>query len=329
MVKKADLVVVDLNARAPALFEIGDAEQALAVHFGVDLAADAETLVRLAKANSVSAMVEIVQMGLRLMAAKTSAADARRPFEELLADYGLGERRAQEAMQLARAVAAEGSARNRDVLLEMGKSKALQFLGAAQDVREKIMSSPEMMADMLEGSTRDFEAQINKLKDEVESLQNATQARTSQQDVEAQGHIVTPDIPYEVSDIRRETAALYKQADLAVAAMADLGPMLLDLQGSDKMDKWLVPTATQAYTAMQGLQAKLAVQLAAWRDTFALEVDGLPPITDAAFYQPEEAVLVATHFDALLGTHLAEGKRRADQRANAAPGKLGRKRKVG
>ena len=53
-----------------------------------------------------------------------------------------------------------------------------------------------------------------------------------------------------------------------------------------------------------------------------------PPITDAAYYQPEEAVLVATHFDALLQTHLALGKKRADQRANAAPGKLGRKRKV-
>jgi hypothetical protein len=180
----------------------------------------------------------------------------------------------------------------------------------------------------LERAARDSEEKLKRIQKEVDSLKSASAAVTSKMDAELQGHIITTDVPPQVTDLRRETAALYKQADLAVKSLADLAQPLVDLHHIQKAQPWVTPSAVQAYTAMQSLHATLAVQMAAWRDAFGLDdVQGLPPITDHAFYQPEEAALVATHFVAMADTHAKEGIKRANQRANEVAGKRGAKRK--
>ena len=111
-------------------------------------------------------------------------------------------------------------------------------------------------------------------------------------------------------------------------SLANLAQPMMELHHIQKAQPWVRPGAVQAYTAMQSLHAELAVQMAVWRDAFGLDdVQGLPPITDHAFYQPEEAALVATHFAAMTDTHAKEGIKRANQRANELAGKRGAKRK--
>lgn len=325
MTKNNDLTVVGKSATVADL-EMSQPEQALADYLEVDLNAHVDRLIERIKEDAKSSVVAALRMGLRLLAIK--AACQHGEFEERLIETGVGRRDATSCMQLAKAYASEGDARRRGALLEMGKTKAVLLLSAMPEVREQMLDSAELLAEALEGTKREFEAQVKALGEKVKTLENAAQAQITRHEVDLQSHIITPDVPPQVSDIRRETAALYKQADLAVRSVANLAQPLMELHHIQKAAPWVRPGAVQAYTAMQSLHATLAVQMAVWRDAFGLDdVHGLPPITDHAFYQPEEAALVATYFAAMTDTHAKEGIKRANQRANDVAGKRGAKRK--
>lgn len=326
MAKKNDLTVTGAKVEPVALLELTDAEQGLADFLEVDMRASVDTQIARLKVDARTTLETALRMGLRFLA--INAACAHGEFEGRIAETGVGRRDVFACMAAARAYAAEGDARRREALLSMGKTKGMALLATKPEVREQIMSSPDLMAEALEGTKREFEAQVKALSEKVKTLENAAQAQMSRHEVDLQSHIITPDVPPQVSDIRRETAALYKQASLAVQSLANLAQPMMELHHIQKAQPWVRPGAVQAYTAMQSLHAELAVQMAVWRDAFGLDdVQGLPPITDHAFYQPEEAALVATHFAAMTDTHAKEGIKRANQRANELAGKRGAKRK--
>ena len=326
MAKKNDFSLVEKNATMVADLQMSAAEQALASYLEVDLTAEIGVLVQRTKDDARIGTEAALRMGLRLLALKSRCKHGE--FEERVVETGVGLRDATRCMQLSQAYAAEGDARRREALLQMGKTKAVLLLSAMPEVREQIMDNADLLAEALEGTKREFEAQVKVLSEKVKTLENAAQAQMSRHEVDLQSHIITPDVPPQVSDIRRETAALYKQASLAVQSLANLAQPMMELHHIQKAQPWVRPGAVQAYTAMQSLHAELAVQMAVWRDAFGLDdVQGLPPITDHAFYQPEEAALVATHFAAMTDTHAKEGIKRANQRANELAGKRGAKRK--
>lgn len=325
MAKKNDIAQFEKSANVLADLEIGEAEQALANYLEVDLKVQAPELLRRCKEDQAAGIRLALRIGLRLLAVKAQCPHGE--FEDQLTGVGIGRSDAASCMQLARAYASEGDVRRRDALLEMGKTKAIALLVQKPEVREQIMNSPELLGQALEGTTREFEAQLSKLKKQNDVLQLVVDNHASRKLIAASKNVVVPDIPHEVTDLRREVAALYQQASLAVQSIGDLPPLIEEAGAQPKADKWIEPTATQAYVALQSLHASIGIQMAVWRDRFGLDVLGLPPITNGAFYGPEEAALVASHFESLAIEHRAEGIKRANRRANEVVGKKGAKLK--
>lgn len=326
MTKKTELAVVDATTHARALPEIGDGEQALADYLEVDLKAHPGALWARCKEDADAGTKTALRIGLRLLALKDASEHGE--FATRMQEAGIGLRDGQNCMRLAQAYAAEGDARRREALLAMGKAKAVRLLGQIPRVREQVFESAELLTDLLDSSKREFEAELKKLKGELERVTNQAEAVASRQAVESQGFIISTSIPYPVSNVRREVAALYKQAELAIGSMGDMPANLLQLQDVKGVQPWVVPTANQMYTAMLSLHATLGAQLASLRETFALtDVSGEFAITDHAYYQPEEAVHVAKHFVALAEAHAERGAKRANQMANDQPAKKGAKRK--
>lgn len=325
MTKEIDTPLVGKTATMVPLLEMSEAERELAAYLEVDLTAEIGVLVHRAKDDARVGTEAALRMGLRLLALKSRCSHGE--FEDCMVETGVGQRDAQGCMRLAKAYAAEGDARRREALLEMGKTKAVMLLSAIPEVREQIMDSPELLSDALEGSKREFEVQLAKLKKRVGDLELEHDNRESRKAIAGAKNVVVPDIPHEVTDIRREIAALFQQAELAVQSMGDLPPLIEEAATLPRADKWVKPTAAQAYTALKSLHAAIGLQMGVWREQFDLDADGLPPITNGAYYQPEEAALVAQHFEALTTAHLAEGIKRANRRANDTPEKRGAKRK--
>lgn len=305
--------------------EISHAEEALAAYLEVDLAAEVGLQLERIKSDARTGVETALRMGLRLLAVR--AACEHGAFEQLVFEAGVGERDAQRCIQLAQVYAAEGDQRRREALLGMGKSKAVVLLGAMPEVRERIMGSPELLSEALEGSKRELEAQIKVLKKEVNNLHAKEEIKASRKANEAESHFVTPDIPYLVTDIRREAAALYQQAKLAIASLHDLAPQLDALHEVKGCMAWAGPSKLQAFTALRSLHASLSVYMAAWVDEHGMTGEDLPTPEHKAFYRPEEAALVARHFEVLAGAHQDAKTKRANRAANDAPGARGAKRK--
>ncbi len=311
--------------QAPAVLEISEAELALASYLEVDLAAAVELQMQRVKDDVRTGIEASLRIGLRLIAMRAKCQHGE--FERLVFEAGIGERDSQSCMQLASAYAAEGDARRREALLGMGKTKAVALLGANPKVREQIMESPELLKEMLEGSTRAAEAQIKELKKTINTLEAKEEIKASRKANEAESHFVTPDIPYLVTDIRREAAALYQQAKLAIASLHDLAPQLDALQDVKGCAAWASPSKLQAFTALRSLHASLGIYMAAWVDEHGMTSEDLPTPEHKSFYRPEEAALVQRHFEALTTAHQDGQTKRANKAANDAPGARGAKRK--
>jgi len=148
-------VVPRNSKRQPvAVLEITDAEISLAEYLEVDLTASVEMLVARVKEDAGNLLLTEIRIGLRLAALKAKTEHGE--FEERLSDIGVGERDARRAMQTARAYAAEGDARRRQQIMEMGKTKGVALLMANPEVRELILSNPDLAQAAVESTKREM-----------------------------------------------------------------------------------------------------------------------------------------------------------------------------
>lgn len=327
MVKKSvDVALIQPNPQTSADLSLTLNEQNFASYLEVDLAAPMDVLLDRARQDAQDGLRASLKLGLRLLGVRSKCEHGA--FSGLLQEADIGERNAQICMQLARAYACEDDPRRMEALLGMGKSKAVALLGVAPEVREKIMESPELLKEMLEGNAREFQAQIKQLQKTVDHLQANQEIKASKKVQEAESHFVSPNIPYLVTDVRREAAALYKQAQLSIASLHDLAPQLDALHGVKGCTAWVSPSKVQAFNALRSLHAQLSVCMINWTDEHGITSDQLPSPEDRAFYHPDEAVMVQQHFEALTTAHLVTATKRAKLAANAVPGKRGRDYKV-
>lgn len=178
-----EVITESESKQAPALvFEIGDAERALAEYLGVDMTAGAPVLLTRAKQSANRAMLSEVEMGIQLLAAKSKTAHGE--FGDLLAEYDIGVDSARRAMRWTRALASEGDARRRKVLLDMGKTNAMALLAAKPEVREQILNDPELAQEAQEASKmgllrllKDKEAQIERHQKAYADLETQLETR--------------------------------------------------------------------------------------------------------------------------------------------------------
>lgn len=159
------------NTKLVSDLEISGAELALAEYLEVDLAAAPEVLLSRVRDNSRSLLIEEIRMGLRLIALKGRLEHGE--FLPAIGEIGVAEHTAQGAMRTARAFAAEGNARLRQQLLDMGKTKGAALLAAKPEVREQILNDPELAQEAQEASKMEL---LRLLKDKEEQIERSQEA---------------------------------------------------------------------------------------------------------------------------------------------------------
>lgn len=169
--KATVLVPGNSNARPVAHLEITDAEHALAEFLEVDLNAEPAVLLNRIKEDSRRLLVSEISMGLRLIALKERLEHGY--FLPAIAEIGIADRAAQGAMQTARAFAAEGDARRRQQLLDMGKTRGAALLAANPDVRQQILDDPDLAREALEASKLELQALLKDKEAQIERHQKA------------------------------------------------------------------------------------------------------------------------------------------------------------
>lgn len=157
------------------------AERALAEFLEVDLAASTEVLLFRVRENSRVLLIEEIRMGLRLIALKESLAHG--DFLPALAEIGITDRAAQGAMRTARVFAAEGNARRRQQLLDMGKTNGAALLAAKPEVRQQILDDPELAREALESSKLGLQALLKEKEAQIERHQKAYADLETQLDI--------------------------------------------------------------------------------------------------------------------------------------------------
>lgn len=159
------------NTHLDAHLEIGAPERALAEYLGIDITASAPVLLARAKQSANRSMLAELEAGIQLLAAKGKTPHGE--FGDLLAEQGYGVRAAQQAMRWAQALASEGDARRRKVLLEMGKTNAVALLAAKPEIREQILSDPDLAQEAAEASKLELQALLKEKELQIERHQKA------------------------------------------------------------------------------------------------------------------------------------------------------------
>jgi hypothetical protein len=144
--------------------EIGEPERALAAYLEIDLNAPLLDLKRRLRMDSQAALLTEIATGLRLMAVKAQLPHGE--FGDALIELEIAERTARTAMQTARAFAAEVDARRREQILQLGKTKGVALLAANPQIREQLLSVPELAAEVSDATTRELQKRIRELENE-------------------------------------------------------------------------------------------------------------------------------------------------------------------
>jgi len=228
MTKKNDLTVIDAEPkREPVpVLEIGEPERALAAYLEVDLNAPLLDLKRRLRVDSQTALLTEIATGLRLMAVKAQLPHGE--FGDALIELEILERTARAAMQTARAFAAEGDARRREQLLEMGKAKGVILLCQKPEVRDQILGDPDLAAQVAEESKRDLQKRIKDLQAERDTAKN--QASALQHEVNILTRTQIPgdgEFDARTFEVRQECAALEYAARVPMDDLETLFEQLL------------------------------------------------------------------------------------------------------
>ena len=330
MVKKITTELVASNAQALAHLEIGEAEHGLAAYLEVDMQSDIDMQIARIRQDAKDGLKTALRMGLRLLAVKAECEHGE--FAQRLNEAEVGAREAQHCMQAARAYAAEGDLRRREALLDMGRTKGMAILAATPAIREQIMNSPELLAEALEGTTREFEAKLAELqasnadlaadRDAIAAERDGALRRLNkrnQRDEDEGG------VPLVMADIRSEIAALVKKAELAIDSFTPLGVELVGYRGHDEAGVWVEPTGRLAIAGLLAL--RLLADGAIKRYAEALDLDyaafeGKPEAL--AFLAPAEILAVAQEWPVLAAVHGHEAALRQHEREQAKPKGKGR-----
>lgn len=300
--------------------EISDEARQLALDMCIDLSGTQDLLIQHAIDRANQSHVLEVEAGLFLLAAKSKCAHGE--FTTIIESYGFSTRRAREWMAIA-SLTAKLPEDERENLLMLGKRKLLTLsqeepefvthLLKSNDVDLKIISSNEMQRLLREEKAAHAQASVELKKTELENeklqsqLQAAIKARADSSDI----------VPPHVSDIRLETAALYKKAELSIDGIARLTPDIHLLDG-----EWALSSARSAFAALQGLIAQAKGVAAELHRTYGADLDGDHSTMERL--TQKELFKCATEYKELIGEHEHEAALRAYERDLEKPKGKGR-----
>ena len=318
------------NTRAPAPLDIGDAENGLADYLEVDMGADVEVQLGRIRQDAKDGLKTALRMGLRLLAVKSACEHGE--FSQRLNEVEVSPREAQNCMQAARAYAAEGDQRRREAVLDMGRTKGMAILAANPAIRDQIMDSPELLAEALEGTTREFEAKLAELQASNEDLAADRDAiaaerdsalkrlnKRSQRDEDDEG------VPLVIADIRAEMVALLKKAELAVGSLYPVGVEAVGLSGHAEAGEWVKPTLRLGVAGLLAVRELIDGSIKSYVEAMGEDSGRLASQPDAlAFLGTNEIKDVAEEYGRLTAVHGHEAALRQHERDQARPKGKGR-----
>ncbi|AXF86421.1 hypothetical protein DTO96_102175 [Ephemeroptericola cinctiostellae] len=315
----------------PARFELTELETSLAQEMDLDLSGDVHHLVHIATQATNQALTLVVESGLLLIAAHSKLTDAERSasgkfttngLRELLDEAGLPHQRAYEAMSMAK-YAASLPPEQRAEMLALPKTKVMLLAQADPEVVADLFGDEDM--DITAISVRELKQRIREEKAaraqstvELKKAESENEKLQRQLDAATKSRADSSDIvPPHVSDIRLETAALYKKAELSINGIAQLTPDIHLLDG-----EWALSSARSAFAALQGLIAQAKGAAAELHRAYGADLDGdhstLERLTQKELFK------CATEYKELIGEHEHEAALREYERDLDKPKGKGR-----
>lgn len=322
----SNIAVLDGEIRSASvrIFEFTSAEVDLAGFFKIDLSGSPADLVNQAAGRANAAVKNIVEAGLFLLAAQERIVSEQSDtsFKDFVEEIGIPRQRAYEYMSYAK-FAATLDEEKRDEIFGLGKIKVLELakadpevvadLFADEDMDIQAISVRELKQRIREEKAARAQTSVELKKTELENeklqaqLQAAVKSRADSSDI----------VPPHVSDIRLETAALYKKAELSIDGIARLTPDIHLLDG-----EWALSSARSAFAALQGLIAQAKGVAAELHRTYGADLDGDHSTMERL--TQKELFKCATEYREIVGEHEHEAALRAYERDLEKPKGKGR-----
>ena len=320
------------NGETAVVLQITESEVELANEMGLSLSADVPNLFKAAVIKQNNAVNLVVESGLLLLEAKhrldcersqsENAETLGATFKDYLADVGLPERRAYEAMCMAK-YAAGLPQDERAEILALPKTKVMLLAQA----------DPEVVADLFADEDTDIQAiSVRELKQRIREEKSAKAQATAElkkaeleneklhkqlAEVNKGRADISDVVPPHVSDIRLETAALYHKAELSIDGIARLIPETHLLDG-----EWALSTARSTFAALQSLIALAKGAAVELHKAYGADLDGdhstLERLTQAEMFK------CAVEYRELTGIHGKEAEKRQYLRDQDRPRGRGR-----
>lgn len=297
---------------------LGDAERALAVRLGIDLAATEDERLSLAVTKTNRAVRLIVEAGVLFLSIKDECEHGA--FTERLDQIGVAPQRAREAMAMAQALARMPADRV-DQFLSLPKTKAMALAAADPLAVEAMLEDGDIDIDLI--GVRALRSRIRELEAAVADRE--VQLETAEAEAKAAKKAAKKDrdseVPVAIFDIRAEAVAQVERSRLAVDEVLALGRDLVNLIEVDGVYQWVDPTARLAAAGLIALQVQIEGALKQFKKAFDLADVKPAPMS---YLTPGEVEEAAKRFADLIAIHQHEKALREWERQQERPRGKGR-----
>ena len=300
----------------------GEREHALALRLNMDLTAPQEDRLFVAVTKTNQALRLVVEAGLNYLSIRDECEHGQ--FLDLLTQAGVDPRRAREAMNLARALAAMPAARV-DEVMSLGKSKVLALANADAEVVEVLLEGGIDKIDAL--SVRAMNDQIRELKAALADTQTERDAAEAeianlQKRIKKSSGPRTDHLPVVIADARGEITALVKQAELCVDSIRVSSAEVMQMNGAAL--EWQGPTLRLAVAGLLAVRVQIDALVGQLVDVLPAGNLGIDTSSPLAYLSPQEVAETAGSWARLVKVHEHEAALRAWEREQARPRGKGR-----
>lgn len=309
-------------------FEVTPSAERYAAAININLAATAEQRWDALALARNAEQAYFAAQGLLLLSLKKDVEHGA--FYSKLTEIGCHPRQASRAMSYARFVFSRSEDEQLE-LLKLPHTTVCTLAAADPDVIEMAIedgienidavSVRELYQRNQELKLANVDLQVERDTIEAQRLALQKQLRRRSTDADDAG------IPTLVSDLRAETAALVKKAELAINSLHPLGMELGDLRinANAEINQWSEPTQRMALAGLLSLRELTDGAIAAYVHSLGEGVDRLHSRPDAlSFMLPAEIDVVAKEWAELTALHSHEAALRQHEREVARPKGKGR-----
>lgn len=314
--------------RTSAKLDFSEDDQAAAAALGLVVAGSPVDQISRAAMVLNTATRLAVEAGYNLLAAK--AALQHGDFMAKLEEIGFSPYRAAEAMRRAKFVTAQPEERRAE-LLNMQPSKLLVLADASAEAVEELLEDGDI--DPANLGVRALRARVRELEKKaadavVDRSTAEAEAESLRKKLAAQNHQPAAGVmPVVIKDIRSETIALLKKAELSVESLVPIETELAGLRWS-AVDAWVNPSGQLLMAGLVALRLQLDGAIERIAEKLEMAAPSLKEPDALAGLDKFEVVEIAGVYQGLIRSHEYEAALRQYERDQEKPKGRGAPRKA-